>query len=115
MWNQPTTEQLNRIIPANLYESEHIALYEKIIYAHFFISSADWFIAEYDRNDLLFGFCSLGDVTNAEWGYVSFNELMAIKVAGWLEVDFDLYWEPKPASDVEIIKRAMAQGRKCYV
>jgi hypothetical protein len=37
---------------------------------------------------------------------VSFSELKVIKVAGWLEVNFDLYWEPKPASEIEIIRRA---------
>ena len=114
MWNEPS-EQLNDI--PKLYETEHkTTLPDKLIYLHFFIGGCDWYIAEYDGQDLFFGFAILnGDYQNAEWGYISFSELKSIKVAGWLEVDFDLYWEPKPASDVEIIKRAMAQGRKCYV
>jgi len=57
----------------------------------------------------------LGDMQNAEWGYISFNELKSIQLTGGFEVDNDLYWEPKPASDVEIIKRAMARGGKYYV
>jgi hypothetical protein len=106
MWNQPTDEQLKRSIPSRLYDTEFIALPDKIIYAHFFIGSCDWWITEFDGNDLFFGFAILnGDVQNAEWGYISFNELKEIKVGNWLEVDNDVYWTPKPASEVEKIRR----------
>ena len=105
MWNTPTEEQLNRLIPVNLYGGEHIPLKEKIIYAHFFIASADWFCCEWDKNDLLFGFCCLGDLQSAEWGVVSFNELKSLRV-DWMEVDFDLYWQIRLATKVDLIRQA---------
>ena len=117
MFNTPTNETLSQI--PKLYATEHISLRDKIIWLHFFLAECDWYICEYDGEDLFFGFAILnGDLINAEWGYVSFSELQSIKVAGWLEVDFDLYWEPKPASEVEIIRRAhrwVEQGGECYV
>ena len=80
--------------------------------------SCDWFIAETDGCDICFGFAMLGDMQNAEWGYISLNELKSIRVAGGFEVDNDIYWMPKPASEVEIIRRAhrwAEQGGECYV
>ena len=116
MWNEPRQEQLNSI--PKLYETEHTTtLKDKIIHLHFFIGGCDWYIAEYDGEDLFFGFAILnGDLINAEWGYVSFNELKAIKVAGLFEVDNDLYWEPKPASEIDKIRQAhrWVEG-ECYV
>jgi len=106
MFNTPTDETLNQLLPG-LYDTEFIALPDKLIYLHFFIGEDfDWYIAEYDGEDLFFGFANLGDFQNAEWGYISFNELKSIKVGGWLEVNFDICWTPKPASEVEIIRRA---------
>ena len=107
MWNEPDNDQLNRIIPVKLFQSEHIELYEKIIYAHFFIAAGcDFYIVEYDGEDLFWGFTDLNDLPNACWGYISFGELKDLRVGGWLEVDFDLYWEPKPAIEIEKIRRA---------
>ena len=61
------------------------------IHLHFFISDCDWYIAEYDGDDLFWGFAILnGDLLNAEWGYISFAELKSIKINGWLEVDCEL-------------------------
>jgi hypothetical protein len=100
MFNQPTQEQLDTI--PRLYGTEHIPL----------------FIAETDGCDICFGFAMLGDMQNAEWGYISLNELKSIRVAGGFEVDNDLYWTPKAASEVEIIRRAhrwVEQGGECYV
>ena len=116
MWNEPS-EQLNDI--PKLYETEHTPLPDKLIHLHFFIGGCDWYIAEYDGQDLFFGFAILnGDYQNAEWGYISFIELKGIKVSGWLECDFDLYWEIRPASEVDKIRRAhrwAEQGGECYV
>ncbi|MCE5249804.1 hypothetical protein LLG96_06240 [bacterium] len=50
MWNTPTKQQLERI--PRLYETENIPEDEKIVYLHFFIGACDWFIAEYDGDDL---------------------------------------------------------------
>ena len=54
MWNEPTEEQLARI--PRLYDTEHIPLRDKIIHAHFWIGNTDFYIAEYDGQDLFFGF-----------------------------------------------------------
>ncbi len=93
MWNTPTRRQLARL--PKLYETESVALDEKMIYVHFFIGGCDWFIAEYDGDDMFFGFANLNNPDMAEWGYVSFRELKEININGF-QVDFDLHWTPKP-------------------
>ena len=116
MFNAPTDETLNQI--PKLYETEHkTTLQDKIIYLHFFIGGCDWYIAETDGTDICWGFAILnGDLTNAEWGYISLEELKAVKV-GWMEIDNDLYWEVRPASKVDKIRLAhrWVEGGECYV
>lgn len=100
MWNEPSQERLSRI--PKLYETENIPTPDKIIYLHFLIGGCDCYIAEYDGDDLFFGYAILnGDLQNAEWGYISFSELMFISVGG-IEVDCELEenWTPKPFSEV---------------
>ena len=90
MWNTPTTDRLSKI--PKLYETEHIPLQDKLIYLHFFIGGCDWYIAEFDGENLFWGFAILNDdFQNAEWGYISFSELKSIKVGGWLEIDKALH------------------------
>lgn len=113
MWNTPTTEQLKGI--PKLYETESIPTNDKIIYLHFFVGACDWYIAEYDGNDIFWGFANLGNPVNAEWGYISFNELQEAKTYSTMtdeqggkelkipiEVDFDLHWKPKRFGDISI-------------
>jgi len=105
MWNIPTKERLEKI--PKLYETEDIALADKLIYLHFFIGGCDWFISEYDGDDLFFGYAILNnDHLNAEWGYISFEELKSIKISGWLEIDCELeeHWQVKKASEIDKIK-----------
>ena len=107
MWNTPTTDRLSKI--PKLYETEHIPLQEKLIYLHFFIGGCDWYIAEFDGEDLFWGFAILNDdFQNAEWGYISFSELKSIKVGGWLEIDCELeeFWVVQKASEIEKIRKA---------
>jgi len=104
MWNEPLQERLDKI--PRLYETEHLPLKEKLIYLHFFIGGSDWFIAEYDGDDLFFGYAILnGDYQCAEWDYVSFKELKSIKVE-WLEIDCELegFWEIKKAAEIPSIR-----------
>ena len=104
MWNVPTSEQLEKL--PKIYETEETPLQDKTIYLHFFIGGSDWYIAEYDGEDLFWGFAILnGDYEMAEWGYISFAELKSIKVGGWLEIDNDLYWKVRKASEVEKIRK----------
>ena len=104
MWNLPSKERLNKI--PRLYETEHVPLKEKEIHLHFFIGSSDWFVCEYDGEELFFGFAILNnDYQCAEWGYVSFSELMSIKIDGWLEIDCELeeYFPVQKASEIDKI------------
>ena len=107
MWNTPNKERLARL--PQLYDTEHIALKEKLIHLHFFIGGCDWYIAEYDGKDLFWGFSILNnDYQMAEWGYISFSELKSITVNGWIEVDCELeeIWKVKKASRIEKIRTA---------
>jgi hypothetical protein len=47
-----------------------------------------------------------GDYVNAEWGYISFSELKAINIDGWLEVDCESEqsWKIRKASEVKKIR-----------
>ena len=103
MWNVPTREELDRI--PRLYQTEDIPLKDKLIYLHFFIGSCDWFIAEYDGKDLFWGYALLnGDHDMAEWGYISFTEMKEVKIRGWLEIDRDINWQIKKASEIDLIR-----------
>ena len=102
MWNEPSTERLAKI--PRLYATEKQPWQEKLIYLHFFIGGCDWYIAEYDGQDLFFGFACLNDPANAEWGYTSFQELKDIKVGG-IEIDCELeeHWQVKKAGEIKLI------------
>ena len=103
MWSKPSAKELSKI--PNLYEPEEMLIADKIIYLHFFIGGSDWYVAEFDGDDLFFGFAILnGDRENAEWGYFSLKELDEIKING-IEIDCDLHWETRKASEVKEIKR----------
>lgn len=107
MWNIPSKERLEKI--PKLYETESIPLEDKMMHLHFFIGGCDWYIAEYDGVDLLWGFAILNnDLQNAEWGYIPFSELKEIKLKGWLEIDCETedVWRIKPASAIDMIKEA---------
>ncbi len=104
MWSTPTKERLDKI--PRLYETENIPLKDKLIYLHFFIFGSDWYIAEYDGEDLFFGYAILnGDTQCAEWGYISFAELKSISIGG-IEIDCEkeIFWRIKPASEIPAIR-----------
>lgn len=101
MWNVPTKDRLDKI--PKLYETEKIPVENKLIYLHFFIGSCDWYIAEYDGEDIFFGYAVLnGDIECAEWWYISFSELREVRVQGWCEVDCELeeIWRVKMFKEV---------------
>ncbi len=107
MWNIPTEERLARI--PKLYQTENIPLKDKLIYLHFFIAGCDWYISEYDGEDLFWGFAVLNnDFQNAEWGYISFSELKAIRIHDCLEIDCELeeYWQVRKASEIDKVRIA---------
>ena len=104
MWNEPTEERFCSI--PRLYETEAVPLKDKIIHLHFFIGSCDWYIVEYNGEDLFFGYAILnGDTDNAEWGYISFSELKSISISGvHIDCELEEYWQPKPVSQIPKIK-----------
>lgn len=107
MWNEPSQKQLAEI--PKLYETEKVPLQEKLIYLHFFIGGCDWYIAEFDGQDLFWGFAILNqDYQNAEWGYISFAELRSINVNG-IEIDCELNWRIRKASEIEKIRISYRQ------
>ena len=102
MWNRPSERQLSRL--PKLYETEHTLTSDKIIHMHFFLGGCDWYAAEFDGKDLFFGYVVLNyDLDNAEWGYFSLTELDFINVGG-AEADRELYWTPKPFSQVALMR-----------
>ena len=105
MWNEPSQSWLDKI--PRLYVTEAIAPENKEIHLHFFIGGCDWYVAEFDGEDTFFGYAILNqDFQNAEWGYVSFDELRNIRV-GWVEVDCETedIWDAKQASEIPDIWR----------
>ena len=54
MWNEPSKSQLDNL--PSLYATEDVPLKEKKIYLLFFFGGCDWYIAEYDGDDLFWGF-----------------------------------------------------------
>lgn len=89
-----------------LYATEKLSTPDKVVHAHFFVGSADWWLVEYDHADrLAFGYVCLGDPDCAEWGYFDLDELASITVehpVGFrLAVERDLYWTPRPFAEVQ--------------
>jgi hypothetical protein len=112
MWNEPSKERLAKI--PKLYETEETPLQEKLIHLHFFIGACDWFIAEYDGEDVFWGFAILnGDYEMAEWGYVSFSELKSINVNG-IEIDCEVEeaWRVRRAAEIDKIRIARGWPRE---
>lgn len=107
MWNEPSAKRLAKL--PRLYATEHLPGRDKLIHLHFFIGGCDWYIAEFDGQDTFFGYAILnGDHHNAEWGYISFQELREIKI-GWLEVDCEAerFWSVRKADEIDEIMRGM--------
>ena len=106
MWAKPSKKQLNDT--PRLYETENVPLADKKVTMHFFVGGCDWYIVEFDGEDIMFGFAILNaDYQNAEWGYISLAELRGLQV-GPFEVDCDKHWEIRPVNRVDKIMEAMA-------
>ena len=107
-----TTHTLRRPNRApGLYETEKLSDSEKLVCAHYFVGSADWFVIEYDPiEDLAFGYARiLKDC--GEYGYFSLKELEEVVISspiiiGGLKTSFqsvverDDYWNPKAITTV---------------
>lgn len=120
----PPPEVLDKIPP--LYGTEATPTDETVIWAHYFLLAADWWIAELDpESGMAFGYACLGDPGLAEWGYVSLVELSQlvasprhpISVNGELvEIEVDLVvereldWRPVKVSECERLQQVMRIG-----
>lgn len=65
---------------------------------------ATWWITEGNEEGddfIMFGLCMLFGPDEAELGYVSLNELQSIKGIFGLGMERDMYWTPKPLSEVK--------------
>jgi len=60
-------------------------------------SNWTWYATEFDGKDTFFGYV-VG--IYPEWGYFSLSELQSIKGPWGLGVERDLYFKPKPFSEV---------------
>lgn len=112
MWNIPLRDRLDKI--PGLYTTENVPLQDKLVHLHFFIAGSDWYICEYDGQDLFWGFAILnGDYEMAEWGYINFSELRDLSVCG-IEIDCELeeYFPVKKASAID--KICMGNGWNEY-
>jgi len=90
-----TNEIRNRL--PNLYDTEHER--DPIAQVKFFTpwASWTWYATEFDGQDVFFGYV---DGPCGEWGYFSLSELEQVRGPGGLTVERDLYFEPKPMSQV---------------
>ncbi len=85
-----------------------VSLADTVIHLHFFIGGCDWYLAEFDGDDLFWGYVNLNDPEMAEWGYVAFSDLKNTVVQAPLTnrltgervgsvpayIEYDQYWKP---------------------
>ena len=111
MWNEPTLKQLEAL--PELYATEKMPAKDTVIQMHFFLGGSDWYASEYGKEDrLFFGYTILNnDLQNAEWGYVSYDEMRSVCVHG-IQVDRDLHWRARRAYEVDKIHAAHKEQRK---
>jgi hypothetical protein len=58
-----------------------------------------WYVTEYDPSENVgFGFANLGDDLNAELGYISIDELIAVKHP-MFKLERDIYWDGNTTLD----------------
>ena len=126
MHNPPPRAVLDRIPRLYANEEAQTPIADIIIHLHFFVAGCDWWIAEYDGDDLFFGFVNLNDDLCAEWGYISYAELRSVGQSGLaapvidaatgqrigrlpLSVEWDEHWTPKVFREVQWRKSAASR------
>lgn len=95
--HQLMTKELSAKIP-ELYSQEEVE--DPIVVAHYFspyARQADWFVIEWDGEDLMFGLADLG---YPELGYWTLSELESARRGSLPLVERDLHWTPVPLSEV---------------
>lgn len=87
-------------LPA-LYSTEEVRAGNKMLTLHYFIGESHWYLCELDpTTGIGFGWAILsGNIQDAEWGYVSLEELETLNIQGFV-VERDTDWNPCPAREV---------------
>lgn len=100
------TADLRKSIPP-IYSNEKVPLDDVIVHAKFFSpygnGAMTWWVTEFDGEDSLFGFVSLG-MGGDEWGYFSLSELETTDVPGFRglqAIERDISWKPTRWGDVK--------------
>lgn len=85
-------------LPA-LYSQESTP--DPIVLVHIFTPDAqcNWWLTELDADGTAFALCDLG-MGFPELGYVDINELSQVRGHLGLPVEIDMYWTPRPLSEV---------------
>ena len=91
------TKKIRRKLP-EVYSSQYGK--DPKVFCKFFLPMTDWtwYVTEFDGKDLFFGYV-VGDYR--ELGYFSLSELIGIEGPYGLGVERDLYFEPKPLSEIK--------------
>ena len=89
------TKEILKRLPY-LYETENKKPSEVKVPLKLFnpCGAGTWYITEFNGEDLMFGFCNLGDDQCAELGYVSLSELKSLRLPFGMSIERDMYWNP---------------------
>jgi len=92
------TETIRKAVP-KLYSQEEKGD-EAVAYIKFFTpwSNWTWYATEFDGEDIFFG---LVVGLETELGYFSLKELSEVTGLGGLKIERDLYFTPKPLSELK--------------
>lgn len=96
--------ELKDTIPP-MYSTEYVEFEDKMIYAHYYIKlpdgQFDWWVCEYEPTErMFFGYANLNNPQNAEWGYISLDELEDLGL-----VEREANFKPAPAKQLGFLER----------
>lgn len=103
------TKALRKKLPP-LDANEEKSLEETMVVVKFFTpwSFWTWYVTEFDGEDIFFGYV---DGFEAELGYFSLSELESTCGPFGLRIERDLYFEPKPLSDIMAAVKERRYGK----
>lgn len=86
------------------YEQNEVS--DPIVYLHYFMGGSDWYITEKDMEgkgtEQAYGYaCLNGDMMNAEFGFISIDELCSLVIRGFMTIDLDFHFDPTPMSVIK--------------
>jgi len=93
------TKTVRKSLPP-LYATEDNATAKAVVKYFDPTGACTWYAAEFDGEDIFFGFVDMGSGYDAELGYFSLSELESIKGAWGLGIERDLHFTPTLLSDI---------------